>query len=46
MDNCDCLVKESDGVPGIAITELPEQSTAVVYLTVDEDGEVTVEAED
>lgn len=46
MDNCSCTDKEPDGIPGIAITDLPEQSTAVVYLTVDEDGVVTVEAED
>lgn len=46
MDTCDCPDKETDGVPGVPITDLPPQSSACVHLSVDPDGTVIVEVAD
>lgn len=44
-DNCNCYEEEVDGVPGVPITDLPPQSSACVYLRVEQDGTVTVEVD-
>lgn len=44
-DNCNCNEDEVDGVPGHPITDLPPQSSACVYLSVEPDGSVIVEVD-